>query len=79
MVIFVVRCSTGATLGCIGTLEVAESPTSITIDITYRAALILMDEKEIDHLVVVDNRNVVVDLYHRMDLTPILLSVPLQG
>ena len=42
-------------------------------------ALKLMDEHEIDHLVVLDDKKCVSGLYHRKDLAPILLSKPHMG
>lgn len=54
---------------------------TITIDLKQgkQAALQLMDEHEIDHLVVLDDSKCVKALYHRKDLAPILLSVPHMG
>lgn len=63
----------------IGSILVENSPISVKAGITFQAALSLMDQKEIDHLAVVDEENHVVDLYHRKDLTPILLSIPHMG
>jgi dTDP-4-amino-4,6-dideoxygalactose transaminase/CBS domain-containing protein len=44
-----------------------------------QAALKLMNEKEIDHIVVLDDKGLVKALHHRKDLLPILLSVPHMG
>ena len=53
----------------------------ITIDVKQekQAALKLMDEHEIDHLVALDESKLVTDLYCRKDLAPILLSIPHMG
>jgi dTDP-4-amino-4,6-dideoxygalactose transaminase len=45
----------------------------------YKDALVIMDTNEIDHIIVVNDSNQVVDLYNRKDLAPILLSVPHMG
>lgn len=56
-----------------------ESPVTIDIKQGKQVALKLMDEHKIDHLVVINEKKCVTDLYHRKDLTPILLSVPHMG
>lgn len=54
---------------------------SITAEIGTDAhsAKILLDEQEIDHLVYVNQDNCVVEIKHRRDLDPILLSSPHMG
>ena len=63
----------------ISTVELANSPITFKLKDGKHLALKLMDEKDIDHLVVLDGKDQVVDLYHRKDLAPILLSVPHMG
>lgn len=55
------------------------APITIKVGFSFAVALELMDNKKIDHLAVIDEENKVVDLCHRKDLSPILLSVPHMG
>lgn len=48
-------------------------------DTNSQLALSIMDKHEIDHLVVVDSDSSVIDLLHRKEITPILLSSPHMG
>jgi dTDP-4-amino-4,6-dideoxygalactose transaminase len=52
------------------------TPIFIREGFSYSKALKLMDSKEIDHLAVINEEQKVIDLCHRKDLSPILLSVP---
>lgn len=63
----------------ISLLHIDHAPVSAPIGLGFQAALSLMDEKEIDHLVMVKDDGIVVDLFHRKDITPILLSIPHMG
>jgi len=63
----------------IASIEFDNSPITFKLKQGKQLALKFMDEQEIDHLVVLDEKKHVVDLYHRKDLTPILLSVPHMG
>lgn len=63
----------------ISNLVFNHAPITISSNFNSQSALSLMDEKYIDHLVVIDENLSVIDLLHRKDLSFILLSVPHMG
>lgn len=63
----------------IESMKIESSPISIKESDGFQAALSLMDENEIEQLIVVNDNQCVVNLLHRKDLSPILLSVPHMG
>ncbi|MCA6222229.1 aminotransferase class I/II-fold pyridoxal phosphate-dependent enzyme [Photorhabdus antumapuensis] len=54
-------------------------PTTASLELNPHDALRIMNAKEIDHLIILDDSNKVTSLCHRRDFSPVLLSTPHLG
>lgn len=63
----------------VNSFSMSRNAISINKGVAYQDALKLIDDKDVDHVVVVDSLNNVVDLLHRKDLSKVWLSSPHLG
>lgn len=63
----------------VSTLPLNSEPIYASYDVGHHSALSLMDENSVNHLVLVDSDKRVTGLFHRKEVSPILLSTPHMG